>query len=604
MIFRSIHLFLILFLLGTNALYAQETSALDLTGISEKLKKKSDPQPSKKDAKAPLEIIKKESAPIEKTAEVGTIKVSPLDDVDLDSVGIIENLSVFDLTRNDWDGSTREVVFDIISKMPIHYQSVTLENLSKLLLEGAFKIPKSDNPLADKNLLLIRADKLFQMGFAQEAFALLNAHRSLHKKPLYLQLKFENGIMKNHTLDACQLARQQIQLSPSPYWEKAMILCQIKDGDFDAAHLSLSVLSDGSYDSEKEFIQTAQSILAPEFKDNLVTIKPTEPLSLILLNTAPDGIHPNVLKNMPRKSRTNLVRLKPLNTTPVSRLGLLEEAVENGQLPPQELMDHYHLFAKEHLSHKKDWADISPKELEKNNTPDARVNLIFQALYGKKERQNEALRSLLSNAHAFGLYNGISKTLGKKLADINPKDGAANMADVIIPALIISGQKSEVCKWQHYIDPENEFTTIPLLLIGCEEMNSTYRDHLLTSWLSNINSYDKNIATLYAQAVLLILEVFDITTSEKQWQNLSETPNYKTMRLSPKRRQILSYASQKKRRAETIGRILVDISPEKYWTLDNILFALKNLKKVDLNKAAIQIATETILALKKPSKNA
>lgn len=579
--------------------------ALDLTGISATLKQKKEPTPKTKEKKpAPEADTPQKDSNIKETAEIGAVKVSALGDVDINSVGITDNFSMFDLTSDDWNGSTRETVFDIISKMPLQYQSVTLQNLSKLLLEGAFKIPKSDNPLADKNLLLIRADKLFQMGFVQEAFTLLNTHRSLHKKNLYFRLKFENNIMKNHTLEACQLARQQIQLSPSPYWEKAMVLCQIKDGDLDAAQLSISVLSDGNYDSEKEFIQTAQSILAPEFKDNLVHIKPTESLSLILLNTTPDGIHPDVLKNIPQKTRANLVTmLNPLNVSPLERLALMEEAVENGQMPAEKLLDHYHFFAKANLSQKKGWADLAPTELEKINAPDARATLLFQALYGKKDSQHGALRALLSNAHAFGLYSGISKTLSEKLASINPKDSAANMSDVIVPALIMSRKKEGVCKWQHYIDPDNSLTTIPLLLIGCTDMNDTYRTHLLNSWISSLKAYDSNLANLYAEAVLLILEVFDISASEKQWQQLSETPDYQTMRLSAKKQKGLLHASRMNRRAETIGRILVDISPKEYWMLDNILFSLTNLRNVGLNKAAIQLATETILALKRPKKN-
>ncbi len=597
--------------LNPSSLYAEQS--FELTDLYSSRKTQTPrTKGAEQEKEVPIDDEKKEkiaenaSQPTPKnTASIGSVTIQPLEKVDINSAGTTENFYEFDLKICDWNGSARETIGQILTEIPIMHQSKVLKNLSKILLEGAFKFPTSNHPLEDRALLLIRAEKLLQMGFVAQAIALLNSHKSLHTEPLYLRLKFESDIMTARTEEACQLAQQQVQLSPTPYWEKAMIICQIKDADFSAARLSIAVLSDGSYEKEKDFIQTVHSILEPELHKSIVHLRPTDFLSLIALSLTPGGIHANVLSNISQAYRAQLTTLSnPPNSPAPKKLALLEESVNNGHISANFLFDHYHLYAHAHIAEKTKWDTQTLESLQDMNTSEARTLLYFRAFFGEKNQQYSALCALLTNAQRFGLYNGVSKALIQKLKNIDPKDAHAYMVDIIVPALMMSGQNGSVCKWQHYIDPAHSITAIPLTMIGCHNMNATYRQHLLSSWLKHLRSYNNREANLYAEVILRILEVFNIHATEAQWATIGDTPDYQTTRFSEKKYKSLEYASQNNRRAEVIGRILVDISPPAYWTMDNILFALTILESTDLNKVAIQLATEVILSLKAPKKNA
>lgn len=198
-----------------------------------------------------------------------TIAVTPLDEVALDAVGILAPAET-GFRRDLWGPTPAERVETLIRE---HADSgvPAARTLFRRILLAEADPPEGAGP--PHGILIARIDRLLAAGALEEAEALVE--RAGVENPDLFRRMFDIGLLLDRAEPACEALRRNPTLSPTL---PARIFCLARDGDWNAAEITLTLGRDVGQLSSREELALAR-FLDPELFEHLPPPPPPEPFT-------------------------------------------------------------------------------------------------------------------------------------------------------------------------------------------------------------------------------------------------------------------------------------------------------------------------------------
>ena len=195
------------------------------------------------DLGAPEPALESDSAQV----EVGT-----LGEINADDVGLLNEQSG-GFPDSLWLRTRRDIVTLLLPRLPIEARSPAMRSVALKLLLSAGKAPRGE-AAEQGELLRLRAEILARMGEYDVAIALLQAAPSGNFEEALTRYDIDRMFLKLDFNGACEQIRARIALLSDAYWQHALILCQSKDQEIEAANLGLDLLRESGYAPDEAFV--------------------------------------------------------------------------------------------------------------------------------------------------------------------------------------------------------------------------------------------------------------------------------------------------------------------------------------------------------------
>lgn len=198
-----------------------------------------------------------------------TISVTPLEEVSLDAVGILAPAET-GFRRDLWGQTPADRVEALILEHPDTGVPAARTLFRRILLAEADP-PEGAGP--PHGILIARIDRLLAAGALEEAEALVE--RAGMENPDLFRRMFDIGLLLDRAEPACEALRRNPALSPTL---PARIFCLARDGDWNAAEITLTLGRDVGQISNREELALAR-FLDPELFEHLPPPPPPEPFT-------------------------------------------------------------------------------------------------------------------------------------------------------------------------------------------------------------------------------------------------------------------------------------------------------------------------------------
>lgn len=221
------------------------------------------------------------------------IEVNPLAEIAPDSIGTLDpGAGGFGIEM--WQGSDRRIVTRLLGLLPDTMSSRGMRALARRLLTSIASPPISQFEIVDEveqSLLGLRIDRLMALGEVAELNDLLAVVPSRRDDEHRARTRVEGLLLTHDTVEACRLVRNGIaSYHQEPYWQKAMVLCQMIAGDVDQMMLGLDLLRErGGGDDPLFFALTGALFGAEPVIPEDATLTP---LHLAMLQTIGTALPP------------------------------------------------------------------------------------------------------------------------------------------------------------------------------------------------------------------------------------------------------------------------------------------------------------------------
>lgn len=180
------------------------------------------------------------------------VEVGTLAEINADDVGLLTEQSG-GFPDSLWLRTRRDIVTLLLPRLPVEARSPAMRSAALKLLLSAGKAPRGE-AAKQGELLRLRAEILARMGEYDVAIALLRAAPSGNFEEVLARYNIDRMFLKLDFIGACEQARARVDLSPDPYWQRALIFCQSKDQEFEAANLGLDLLRESGYAPDGAFV--------------------------------------------------------------------------------------------------------------------------------------------------------------------------------------------------------------------------------------------------------------------------------------------------------------------------------------------------------------
>ena len=176
---------------------------------------------------------------------VGDIEVNPLDEIAPDSIGTLgPDAGGFGVQM--WRGSDRQIVARLFRLLPDTMNSRGMRDLARRLLTSIAAPPNGQLGVVDdggSSLLTLRVERLMALGEIQDINDLLAVVPSRNDDEYIARTRVDALLLAQDLTQACRLVRNGIAAYHEvPYWQKAMVLCQMVTGELDQMMLGLDLL--------------------------------------------------------------------------------------------------------------------------------------------------------------------------------------------------------------------------------------------------------------------------------------------------------------------------------------------------------------------------
>jgi hypothetical protein len=372
---------------------------------------------------------------------------------DPEGLGVL-SLSEGSLGADLWQGTDRRVVEALLPRLPVNTVSPTLFDLARRLLLTDAPLPPSlvanlgsgGQSVAPMNLLAVRLERLAALGDLAGLNRLLDRLPSDQEPLLRQRLALENLLAEGDEAAACLEARAG---DPSggreAFWTKALLFCQIRDGERAAAELSLAILRDSATSADLFFLRLAEAALGlqPLTPSDVAALDPERirPLEFALIANLGLPLPPSLVREGLPHTRLQLVHDD--SALLVDRTAAAEWAVASRRLPPETLAGFYAGFP--FTPGQVDDALASGFAL---NGVEARA-LYFQSISrgGPAEVRTQVAELALDRAQADGVYEATARLMLPALGASPEDPGFAWFADTAGRALYALGRYEEATAW-------------------------------------------------------------------------------------------------------------------------------------------------------------
>jgi len=525
------------------------------------------------------------------------VEVGALGEINADDVGLLSQQSG-GFPDSLWLGTWRDMVMLLLPRLPVEARSPAMRSAALKLLLSPGKAPRGD--AAERGeLLRLRAEILARMGEYDVAIALLKAAPSgdfeeqrarYDNDRMFLRLDFDG---------ACEQARARIDLSADTYWQRALIFCQSKDQEIEAANIGLDLLRESGYAPDAGFVTLIHAM---------------------------NGYGEAALDSLPHPTPMLVSMLRVLGVqTPLNALGVANPALLRLIAGAADSDIELRLLAAEQAE-------------AVGALPAASVGALYAAVpFTAEERANPIEYS----SHKFGplsramLYQTIldevvptarAEAVGIALQRAQEEARFATMARVLLPAMqalpvtrefawfaadagrayFAAGRWEEARRWfdaalaGYGADPEARAAAVQLWpLIALTGQDPNVDPGMLAAWWESVGGALDPEAHGRGGLLLTLLSALGRDVSPEQWHTLLAGPLIEPSAVaSPALRHSLHAAASNGRLAETVLLALLGLGaggPENSG-LVTLSETITGLRDVGLDRDAQAIAVEAALA--------
>ena len=453
----------------------------------------------------------------------GNISIDALDEIDIESIGILDGSSG-GFSADMWRGSERLQVEELLSQLPTAVRSPATHELMKTLLLSSATAPKKNQESSD--LLEIRLTALANLGEFESFFELLAIIPESATTSKIKQLKSNVLLLTGNVGTGCELVLNQVRDAKSLYWQKALFVCQLLQGETRAAALSLNLLREQLNETDADFLELAGVSLG-EVPNLTAALAPNSLNFALLLGTEeriPD--HWSTQAGPAIQRAIAEAQTLPLTT----RLVAAERAAEMGAFAANDVGRLYQLikFNDEEFNDaiavaQKDGGALGRALLHQasrqKQSPEERAAFLLASWQNSLSTSSPTLAALV-NAESF-----LTLPINNQIAYAAPQ---------IARALLAIGNTERFGVWLDLLEESAEVDTeferllvtlMPLVAIANEDATQNWHPQMAERWWHAFPE-DVDPAVQIAQANLLFmaLDALGHTISRKGWDLLLTGP--------------------------------------------------------------------------------
>jgi hypothetical protein len=450
------------------------------------------------------------------------VSVDRLDAVTSESVGILtpDNGGY---SPDIWRKSHGPTVLDLLARIPAGH-SPAIHDLARRLLLTSAAAPRDLDP--SRSFLAARIAALLRLGAFDDAIELIALVPRGVLTDDVMQGSTEALFWAGDDARACDMARAQVRISLAAFWRRALVYCQARDGQVDAASLSLSLLFETADEADIGFLNVAAHLVG-----QLDDAEPALTDGLAFATTMAAGIAidvTSVADASPAASRA--LALHPEVAEDV-RLLAAESAAAAGALSAGELAAAYSrpAFSDSDL--------VDPLPIA-GDAPDARGRaLLFQA---SRQQQAPDVRAAIFAALFAPSESGgpgfgpAARATGVSLLTVAPGETVIWFASDALPALIASERYETAHAWylalaeQADYDPEAlaaQRAALPLLAAARIGAGRDWRPALAAQWWQGLpETYDEAARADAATPVFMVLDALGLAMGPEAWALYQSAP--------------------------------------------------------------------------------
>ncbi|MHA1600485.1 MAG: hypothetical protein ACTSW2_06640 [Alphaproteobacteria bacterium] len=370
------------------------------------------------------------------------IEVNPLGAISLDSVGVL-GLDNGGFGQDLWQGTDRAIVENMLHQLPGDVRSPTLRELARRMLLTIATPPVVRNgapPPRGSRLLAVRADRLAAMGEMDGLNELLAVVPSRQDDQTMARARVDGLLVAQENDEACRQIRNGIAaFHAQPYWQKAMVFCNMIAGDTDKVMLGVALLREVGAADDPVFLTLASAALSG--RAEIPAGASLTPLHLAMLGAAGEPVPPSAVA---QASPALLVAIARSSTTDiVVRAQAAELACASGIVTGESLAQIYNAFT------------FSPDQLanaistfESGPGPMARA-MLYQAARAQNlpATRAEVLRVALRSDGASEVYQAVVRAFLPLLMEIPVNPELAWFAGTAGRALYAAGRFEAASSW-------------------------------------------------------------------------------------------------------------------------------------------------------------
>jgi len=370
------------------------------------------------------------------------IEVNPLGDISLDSVGVLGPDSG-GFGQDLWRGTDRAVVESLLARLPGDIRSPTLRELARRVLLTIATPPAVSNgapPPRGSRLLAIRADRLEAMGEVDGLNELLAVVPSRLDDETMARIRVDGLLVAQENDEACRQIRNGIAAyNAGPYWQKAMVFCNMVAGDTDKVLLGIDLLREVGAADDPVFLTLASAVVGG--KVEVPADAPLTPLHVAMLGVTGKPIPPSVVAQAPPALLVAIARSSTANIE--VRAQAAELACAAGLLAGEALAQIYGSF-----TFTPDQLANAISTFESGPGPVARA-LLYQAARAQNlpATRAEVLRVALRPNDSAELYQAVVRAFLPLLLEVPATSELAWFTGTAGRALYATGQFEAASAW-------------------------------------------------------------------------------------------------------------------------------------------------------------
>lgn len=373
--------------------------------------------------------------------EKSGIEVLSLDQMDPDGLGLLDSESS-GFGPAPWDGTSRATAIALLRQIPIDQESPTLLALGKRLLLAKAPPPSGKAP---GNFLDLRLQQLFDWGLAAEVQKILVRLPQSRQSETTFRLSLQALLIEGQDRAACELVRREIvAYSSLDFWAKALIYCQIMDGEVEQAYLGLDLLRETGTADDPLF-----PVLAQRFAGADTAIKGNGQASVLnfaMLRSLDAPVPQGFAAKAPRALWPALATSDKLD--PLERASLAEAAFRNGLIEAEALAAAYRALPFT--------AEERTAAVTSAPTVDGVLGraLLFQAAEAEKTvvTRVEVLKAMLERADSERSTDLVVPVAAPLMQDLRPRTDMAWFAETAVRSFLVMDDLERARAWLRLIE--------------------------------------------------------------------------------------------------------------------------------------------------------
>jgi hypothetical protein len=522
-------------------------------------------------------------------ASAGNVALADLRAFSVDEIGV-SSAEGSSLGPDLWRGTRREVVDELLARVPLHTTSPAINDLFRRLLLAPARPPEGEH--LSGSLLARRAALLLATGHFEDVRELLDTVPARLMIRELTPVEVDSRFLAGDTPGGCGVVGRRIDLDPNVALQKAWIFCQALAGAPEPAELGLALLVE-SGDTDADFA----SLMAALAGHGPIAFAPAQLTPLTWAMTEAAGVP---VPRAAAESNSPGV-LRAIATSPHSaadlRLAAAEKAHAANAIAAETLRQVYHRLEFPENALIEPGAGLGQTDSPK------RLALYYLAslVEGSPNQQVRIIAAALQAAREAGRYPATATVYAEILGNMLPSAELLPFAAEAVRALLVAGAEEAAGAWRTLVEQERhtssaaaaaQIALLPLdLAVAADAGEGLARERLAEWWQKQAETAD-----LAAQASLILrmLEALGLTIPPDL---LHPTPAERSAAASEAQVR-LEQSAAAGRIGEVVLRavLLLGDSPSSTADASNLYSVIHGLRAVGLGAEARALAIETIAA--------